>query len=73
MKLCCRKSPPPRYEYAVVCVGLDGAGKSTTLALLCGEQVMEAMKPTTGFQIKAISFKMCIVNVKEIGGEKHII
>lgn len=48
---CCRRlcaaSTIQRPEYSVVCLGLDGAGKSTILATLSNEDT--AVQSTTGY------------------------
>ncbi|XP_013418107.1 ADP-ribosylation factor-like protein 15 [Lingula anatina] len=70
-RLCCRSPPPPRPEISVVCIGLAKAGKSTLLALISGESTQD-IQPTIGFSIKALQFKNCILNVKEIGGGEGV-
>lgn len=70
-KLCCKKSTLLRPEFSPICLGLDGSGKSTLLCQLSGESC-EAITPTKGFSVKAVQFKNCILNVKEIGGGEKV-
>ncbi|XP_070543477.1 ADP-ribosylation factor-like protein 15 [Ptychodera flava] len=70
-KLCCKPPPVPKQEYPLICLGLSKAGKTTLLALLCGEKA-DDVQPTQGFNIKALSFKEAVLNVKEIGGNENV-
>ncbi|KAJ8005572.1 hypothetical protein DPEC_G00119330 [Dallia pectoralis] len=69
--LCCKAPPSPRTEYALICIGLSGAGKTSLLERLCNEST-NSTGPTTGFCIKAVPFPNAILNVKELGGGEHI-
>jgi len=62
-----REPPLARPEVCVLALGLDGSGKSTTLAFLAGESI-EGINPTKGFHIKDIPLTNCILSVKEVGG-----
>ncbi|KAI0229570.1 ADP-ribosylation factor-like protein 15 [Lamellibrachia satsuma] len=76
-RLCCKQAPP-RPDFPAICIGLTQAGKTTLLCLLAGESTQDIepttgestqdIEPTTGFLIKAVQFKQCILNIKEIGG-----
>ncbi|XP_077989626.1 ADP-ribosylation factor-like protein 15 [Glandiceps talaboti] len=68
-KICCKPFPQPKQEYPLICLGLNKAGKTTLLTLLCGEAA-DDVQPTQGFNIKALSFKEALLNVKEIGGNE---
>lgn len=65
-RLCCKQAMP-RPDIPAICIGLTQAGKTTLLCLLAGESTQNT-EPTTGFLIKAVQFKNCILNIKEIGG-----
>ncbi|XP_064609037.1 ADP-ribosylation factor-like protein 15 isoform X2 [Liolophura sinensis] len=66
-RLCCKKPPPEKPEFSILCVGLSKSGKSSVLCVLSGEDV-DAIEPTVGFSIKAVIMDNCILNVKELGG-----
>ncbi|XP_072037476.1 ADP-ribosylation factor-like protein 15 [Amphiura filiformis] len=69
--MCCRKDPPARPQYSLVCLGLTNAGKTTLLQLLCGESTDEIV-PTVGFSIKAVPFEDAVLNCKELGGGDNV-
>ncbi|XP_005093485.1 ADP-ribosylation factor-like protein 15 [Aplysia californica] len=66
-RLCCKGPSPVRPNFAILCIGLEGAGKSSILATLSGDD-LHKIEPTIGFSIKAILFEDCILDVKELGG-----
>ncbi len=51
----------------LLCLGLEGGGKSTLLAELAGETASET-QPTLGFSIKSVLTERAVLNVKELGG-----
>ena len=59
--------PPRIAEYDVLMLGLSGAGKSTMLLQLKGEDLSN-VQPTKGFMIKPLEFQRITLHVKEIGG-----
>ena len=61
-----RRDPPIRPQFAIVCVGLGGAGKSRMLASAMGDE--GEVVPTAGFAIKALALRTLVFNVKELGG-----
>jgi ADP-ribosylation factor-like protein 15 len=66
-RICCKGPSPVRPNFAVLCIGLENAGKSSVLASL-SEDDLHKIEPTIGFSIKAILFDDCILEVKELGG-----
>ncbi|BFZ01840.1 hypothetical protein BsWGS_04879 [Bradybaena similaris] len=66
-RICCKGPSPVRPNFAVLCIGLENAGKSTVLATL-SEDDLHKIESTIGFSIKAILFDDCILEVKELGG-----
>uniref|UniRef100_A0A0B6YVP5 ADP-ribosylation factor-like protein 15 n=1 Tax=Arion vulgaris TaxID=1028688 RepID=A0A0B6YVP5_9EUPU len=66
-RICCKGPSPVRPNFAVLCIGLENAGKSSLLAIL-SEDDLHKIEPTIGFSIKAILFDDCILEVKELGG-----
>ncbi|CAD5122830.1 DgyrCDS11234 [Dimorphilus gyrociliatus] len=71
-RLCCKGNPIPKREFNITCIGLDNSGKSSLLTLLCGEDDISDISPTTGFNIRCIQVKNCILNIKEIGGGEKV-
>jgi GTPase SAR1 family protein len=47
---CCNETPASRPEYSAICVGLDDAGKTTLLSLVCNEDAAN-VQPTSGICI----------------------
>ncbi|XP_060075854.1 ADP-ribosylation factor-like protein 15 [Ylistrum balloti] len=70
-RLCGFGPPPAKPNFTVLCLGLEGSGKSSLLAVLSGEKY-EDIPPTIGFSIKALMFDDCIVDVKELGGRESV-
>ncbi|XP_062517019.1 ADP-ribosylation factor-like protein 15 [Corticium candelabrum] len=68
---CCRSlcvclgNTTQRPEYSAICLGLEGAGKSTILATLTNEDV--SVSSTAGFALKAVGLPSAILNVQELG------
>lgn len=60
-----------RDQYEVLCLGLNGAGKSTALATLVGENI-DNIEPTTGFNIKTLPLKETVLDIKELGGADNV-
>ncbi|GFU30791.1 ADP-ribosylation factor-like protein 15 [Nephila pilipes] len=60
-----------RDQYQVLCLGLQGSGKTTALASLVGESVTD-IEPTTGFNIKTLPLKDTVVDIKELGGSEFV-
>ncbi|XP_015910507.1 ADP-ribosylation factor-like protein 15 [Parasteatoda tepidariorum] len=60
-----------RDQYQILCIGLEGSGKTTALATLVGESVND-IEPTTGFNIKTLPLKDTVVDIKELGGSEVI-
>ncbi|GIY58398.1 ADP-ribosylation factor-like protein 15 [Caerostris extrusa] len=58
-------------QYQVLCLGLQGSGKTTALASLVGESVTD-IEPTTGFNIKTLPLKDTVVDIKELGGSDKV-
>lgn len=73
-----------RPQYDILCLGIDGAGKSSILAVACQEP-LEEVQPTDGivcivskilksyvlmigFSIKAVQLSGMVFNVKEVAG-----
>ncbi|CAH1796987.1 unnamed protein product [Owenia fusiformis] len=69
--ICGGKPRAAKPEFSVICIGLSNTGKSTLLNLLSGESFNE-LQPTSGFNIKALQFNDCVLNVKEIGGNDKV-
>lgn len=61
------KDPVPKPQYEVLCLGFEGAGKSSILAACCNES-MDDVEPTQGFAIKAVQLPGLVFNVKEVAG-----
>ena len=55
----------------MLCLGLGGAGKSTILAALAGEDT-NCIVPTMGFCIKTFYGETASFTVKELGGDEKI-
>ncbi|XP_033751002.1 ADP-ribosylation factor-like protein 15 [Pecten maximus] len=70
-RLCGFGPPPVKPNFTVLCLGLEGSGKSSILAVLSGEKY-DDISPTKGFSIKALLFDDCIVDVKELGGGESV-
>ncbi|XP_025076876.1 ADP-ribosylation factor-like protein 15 [Pomacea canaliculata] len=66
-RLCCKGPNPTRPNFSILCIGLEGCGKSSILAVLSGDD-LHKIEPTVGFSIKALLFEDCILEVKELGG-----
>ncbi|KAF8793887.1 ADP-ribosylation factor-like protein 15 [Argiope bruennichi] len=71
LKVCYRPVIIIRDQYQVLCLGLQGSGKTTALASLVGESVSN-IEPTTGFNIKTLPLKDTIVDIKELGGSEIV-
>eukprot|EP00128_Syssomonas_multiformis_P001318 Colp12_sorted_trinity150504_noHs@27659 len=65
------EEPPPKTLHEVVMLGIEGAGKTTILASLAGEDI-SAIEPTKGFGIKPVVRPSAYINVKELGGNASI-
>ena len=61
----------PEKEVRILLLGLDNAGKTTTLKKLASEDVTQ-ITPTQGFNIKSISSDGFKLNVWDIGGQRKI-
>jgi len=70
-RLCCKGPQPIRPNFSILCIGLEGAGKSSILATLSGDD-FHNIEPTIGFSIKALLFPNCILDVKELGGGDQV-
>lgn len=66
-RLCCKGPSPVRPNFAILCIGLENAGKSSVISLLSGDD-LHKVEPTVGFSIKAVLFEDCILDIKELGG-----
>ena len=64
------KSNPDR-EVRILLLGLDNAGKTTTLKKMASEEVT-SITPTQGFNIKSVSADGFKLNVWDIGGQRKI-
>lgn len=64
------KSAPDR-EVRILVLGLDNAGKTTTLKKLASEDVT-SITPTQGFNIKSVTSDGFKLNVWDIGGQRKI-
>ena len=64
------KSTPDR-EVRILVLGLDNAGKTTTLKKLASEDVT-SITPTQGFNIKSVTSDGFKLNVWDIGGQRKI-
>lgn len=53
-------------------LGLDNAGKTTILKMMAAETDIEQVKPTLGFNVKAVQSSGFTLNVWDIGGQKKI-
>lgn len=70
-RLCCKGPNPTRPNFSILCIGLEGCGKSSILAVLSGDD-LHKVEPTVGFSIKAVLFEDCILDVKELGGGEKV-
>ncbi|XP_070175845.1 ADP-ribosylation factor-like protein 15 [Littorina saxatilis] len=70
-RMCCKGPNPTRPNFSILCIGLEGCGKSSILAVLSGDD-LHKVEPTVGFSIKAILFEDCILDVKELGGGEKV-
>ncbi|XP_076465321.1 ADP-ribosylation factor-like protein 15 [Babylonia areolata] len=70
-RLCCKGPNPTRPNFSILCIGLEGCGKSSILAVLSGDD-LHKVEPTIGFSIKAVLFDDCILDVKELGGGEKV-
>ncbi|KAL8565286.1 hypothetical protein ACOMHN_001184 [Nucella lapillus] len=70
-RLCCKGPNPTRPNFSILCIGLEGCGKSSILAVLSGDD-LHKVEPTVGFSIKAVLFDDCILDVKELGGGEKV-
>lgn len=61
----------PEKEVRILLLGLDNAGKTTTLKKLASEDVTQ-ITPTQGFNIKSVSAEGFKLNVWDIGGQRKI-
>lgn len=59
-------------ELRILLLGLDNAGKTTILKTLASESDVELVKPTLGFNVKAVESQGFKLNVWDIGGQKKI-
>ena len=53
-------------------LGLDNAGKTTILKMMASESDIQQVKPTLGFNVKAVRSPGFKLNVWDIGGQKKI-
>ncbi|GMH33177.1 hypothetical protein BSKO_01011 [Bryopsis sp. KO-2023] len=61
----------PNEEYRLVMVGLDNAGKTTTLyKLLLGETVVS--QPTVGGNVERIPYKNLVFEIWDLGGQANL-
>ncbi len=56
----------------ILLLGLDNAGKTTILKMMAAETDVEHVKPTLGFNVKAVQSPGFNLNVWDIGGQKKI-
>jgi ADP-ribosylation factor-like protein 3 len=66
-----RKLKKNDTEAKILVLGLDNAGKTTLLKLLCSENPSEC-SPTQGFNVKSVVRNNFKLNVWDIGGQKDI-
>jgi ADP-ribosylation factor-like protein 3 len=66
-----RKLKKNDKEAKILVLGLDNAGKTTLLKLLCSEDPNEC-SPTLGFNVKSVVKNSFKLNVWDIGGQKDI-
>ena len=59
-------------ELRILLLGLDNAGKTTILKTMASESDVELVKPTLGFNVKAVQSEGFKLNVWDIGGQKKI-
>jgi len=69
---CLHEKKVPKTEINVLMLGLQNAGKSHLLAMLCNESTSSVVA-TDGFSMKDISLRESILHVKELGGSPKII
>lgn len=66
---CCFPKPPAsKPEFSVLCLGVNGAGKTSLLCQLAGEPQEEDPDPTMGFSIKPCTVPSATLQIKEVGG-----
>lgn len=71
MSLFRRFKSSPEKEVRILLLGLDNAGKTTTLKKLASEDVTQ-ITPTQGFNIKSVASDGFKLNVWDIGGQRKI-
>lgn len=59
-------------ELRILLLGLDNAGKTTILKMMAAETDIQQVKPTLGFNVKAVQSLGFKLNVWDIGGQKKI-
>lgn len=59
-------------ELRILLLGLDNAGKTTILKMMASESDIQQVKPTLGFNVKAVRSPGFKLNVWDIGGQKKI-
>lgn len=56
----------------ILLLGLDNAGKTTLMKMMASESDIQQVKPTLGFNVKAVHTAGFKLNVWDIGGQKKI-
>ena len=66
-----REARELEQNLTILILGLDKAGKTCILKKFSREPI-DAVKPTTGFQIKTVKYDNSNLNLKEVGGAEGI-
>lgn len=66
-----RKTKRKEREMRILMLGLDNAGKTTCVKKFCGKDT-NSISPTLGFQITALTFMGCTLNVWDVGGQQSL-
>lgn len=61
-RLCCKGPNPTRPNFSILCIGLEGCGKSSILAVLSGDD-LHKIEPTVGKVCQYASWRFRIVFV----------
>lgn len=66
-----KKTKRKEREMRILMLGLDNAGKTTCVKKFCGKDT-DSISPTLGFQITAFTFRGCMLNVWDVGGQQSL-